>query len=774
MSKTKSIASFATDGGVGVRQKLRATQATNNSDKFAEVASTRNQALLETSVEQIQYMSTEQIILLQRLLQHGDTLGVWSTPPKWLVASLQIGSTSVRVNLRRRILDYLPEEIQQEASANITLTKRIESAVLTLTRYLILLRMGPVGMGGGVGHRSLDVSTISRTAYSEGPQLMAMALTHQMKRAKTAAEIGLLNVHQDLDSKVLGVLAQADLSSLSNSARRRVYDECKRMRRLQDMGLWWDVPSIELPSKAKIMTGSPVSNEAPKPKDEHKPMPDDYVAQMGQRSTWLVREFAPNIIAIASAMVELWDATHSEVLAPESVANKRQDGVKEILARHEWKDSSGMPIERPPFTINLAKEPGFVKSQRTSAEAIEATEFVWPPRHYPDIKALFGTVQMAHYFIVALSMGARQSETLDLKRTCIAYAVDGRTYANGKTYKLEQRYEGEIRDWQLPDIAADAIEQQVRLVSVGERLSRITPSNSSANTPATHPDHLWGRFAAPGHSDATQPLLDINQALTRYALTLGLSVRPGGQKIRSHRFRKTLARLVALALTQAPKILMEVFGHKTIEMTLHYILSDKVLRKEIETVSRELRVMRAKDVVEHMVDADNASLTADPQKLAGYGGLGAVSVRVAVNAYREKVHRLGKQWDAQSVLELSELLTLQGMTWEQVRHGVICTKFPGQAGPCNKSFGRPEPSKCKSSCDHRLEEAFLREDVDGAIRDALCAYESDNAKGENLSAAFWAGQVRAHVPRFPDLREKWMRNLTVQSLLKQNSQKANA
>lgn len=76
MNKTKSIASFATDGGVGVRQKLRATQAANNSYKFAEVASTRDQALLETSVEQIQYMGTEQIILLQRLLQHGDTLGV--------------------------------------------------------------------------------------------------------------------------------------------------------------------------------------------------------------------------------------------------------------------------------------------------------------------------------------------------------------------------------------------------------------------------------------------------------------------------------------------------------------------------------------------------------------------------------------------------------------------------------------------------------------------------------------------------------------------------
>lgn len=766
-NSARSSAPLAVKGGV--HQNPRSRQAANNSDKSTEITSTRDLALLETSVEHIQHMDTEQIMVLQRLLQHGETLGVWCTPANWLAASLQIGTTSLRVDLRKRILDYLPEDIQQEAFTNKPLIKRIDKAVLTLTRYLLLLRMGPVGMGGGAGQRSLDVSTISTLAYTEGPQLMALALTNEINLLNAAADTTLPYEHHDFGPKVLGTLAQADLSALSKSARRGIYDECKRMHRLQDMGLWWDVPTLELPSKTKIMTGLPVTNELPEPIDEHKPLPDDYVAQMGQRSIWILKELGPNIMAIASAMVELWDATHSATLAPESVANKRQDGVKDILARHQWKDSSGNSIERPPFTINLAKEPGFVKLRSKAEEAIETDEFIWPPRHYPDIKALLGTVQMAHYFIVALSMGARQSETLSLKRTCITYAVDKRPYANGRTFKLEQRYEGVVRDWQLPDIATEAVEQQVRLVRIGEQLSRITPSFSAMNARTTPPTHLWGQFSAPGHGDATKPLLDINQALTRYALTLGLSVRPGGQKFRSHRFRKTLARLVALALTQAPKILMEVFGHKTIEMTLHYILSDKSLRKEIEQVSRELRVMRAKEVVERMVEADIASLSIDPKNLAGYGGLGALGVRGAVNSYRETVFRRGDQWGAQSVWELSELLTLQGTAWEQVRHGVICTKFPGQAGPCNKSFGRPEPSKCKSSCGHRLEEAFLREDVDGAIRDALSAYEIDSAKGEKLSAAFWVGQLRAHVPRFPDLHEKWMKDATIQSLLAQNS-----
>ncbi|KVK72159.1 hypothetical protein WS90_35305 [Burkholderia cepacia] len=244
-----------------------------------------------------------------------------------------------------------------------------------------------------------------------------------------------------------------------------------------------------------------------------------------------------------------------------------------------------------------------------------------------------------------------------------------------------------------------------------------------------------------------------------------METSPGGQSLRSHRFRKTLARLVALSLTQAPKLLMDVFGHKSIEMTLYYILTDKELRAEIETISRELRVMRAKDVVEQMVEADNSATSVSEQNMGGFGGLAAVSLHNAIVVHRERIHRRGEQWGTSSVIELADLLTLQGKAWEQVRPGILCTKFPGEAGPCNKSKGRPEPSKCQSSCVHRLEEAFLREDVDGAIRDSVAAYEQSVRDDESLTAAHWASQIRAHVPRFRDLQVKWMANSTVQTLI---------
>ncbi len=326
-----------------------------------------------------------------------------------------------------------------------------------------------------------------------------------------------------------------------------------------------------------------------------------------------------------------------------------------------------------------------------------------------------------------------------------------------------------MRDWFLPDAAVDAIEQQVRLVKAVERLGYLGISAAQAksqdDTSTPGRQHLWAQLSPSPKSNAAKPLDELNQALRSYARALGMETAPGGQNLRSHRFRKTLARLVALALTQAPMILMDIFGHRCIEMTLYYILSDKDLRAEIETVFRELRVMRATEVVEKMVEADLAPNEIDSAELGGYGGLAAESIHNAIDTHRQRLHRAGSDWGAESAFELAELLTLQGEAWEQVRTGVICTKLPGEAGPCNKSKGRPEPSKCSSRCDHRLEETFLREDVDGAIGDCLTSYLKAIADEESLTAAHWAAQIRAHVPRFTDLQNKWMQNATVHALM---------
>lgn len=735
-------------------------------ERDAEVEATRNRGLLAATVDSIQRADVPQLAALQRVLQHGDTLGRWETPEAWIPPGRR-QRTLVSIDLRRRIAHFLPQHLKHLASdtshpAGSSIAERLDEAVLVLTRYLVLLRLGPVGLGRKGNLRSLDPTSVLFVGYGPGPTMLALAIASSLDG--TGQPVG--------DNASLSSLRLGDLAHLSRNQRTDVLEECRRMRMLADRGLWADAPSLQPDSTATAMTGAPRYTEEPQKLNSHLPLPDDYVSAMGRRSLWLMRVLGPNLLAIGSAMADLWSTTSVEDWSAETIRDKRRAGISKLLSAHRWLDQEGRTFDRPPFHISLPEQSGFAIS-KGGGEA--NGDLRWPPTSYRDVMALLGTVQMAHYFIAGISIGARKSEALGLQRGCVVRSVDGRPYANGKTYKLVQRHEGEWRDWQLPEAAVDALAQQARLAEVAERIAFLTPTQTTPGaTSNTGSHHLWGQVSAANQSDATKPLSDVNKALLAYARTLDLDSTPGGQTLRPHRFRKTLARLVALALTQAPKLLMEVFGHKSIEMTLYYILTDKDLRAEIETVSRELRVMRAKEVVERMVEADLASQGADSANLGGYGGLAAVSLHNAIGVHRERVHRRGDQWGANNVMELAELLTLQGKAWEQVRPGVLCTKFPGEAGPCNKSKGRPEPSKCQSTCGHRLEEAFLREDVDGSIRDALAAYETAVADEESLTAAHWAAQVRAHVPRFADLQAKWMVNPTVRALVGNENSKVTA
>ena len=41
-------------------------------------------------------------------------------------------------------------------------------------------------------------------------------------------------------------------------------------------------------------------------------------------------------------------------------------------------------------------------------------------------------------------------------------------------------------------------------------------------------------------------------------------------------------------VVDSPMVLYEIFGHRDIEMTLHYILANKDLKQEVEAIAREI------------------------------------------------------------------------------------------------------------------------------------------------------------------------------------------
>lgn len=336
-----------------------------------------------------------------------------------------------------------------------------------------------------------------------------------------------------------------------------------------------------------------------------------------------------------------------------------------------------------------------------------------------------------------------------------------------------RRHEGELRDWALPEFAERAFEQQARLVYLVERLSPLnTTYPVSSPRDVAEGDNLWFGVGVRSSHVNSQTL---TAQFKRYAEVLGLESNPGGQPIRPHRLRKTLARLVALAIAQAPKILQDVFGHKNIDMTMHYILTDEALSAEIDEIVRELRIIRCTDDLSKFASSDSGPLSSEVAGPANsrsssdtpsdcFGGRAAPSIRRAIAEQELVLHRRAQDWGAEDIRDLAEVLTLGGTTWNLVRPGVLCTKSLNQFGPCNKKRGHPDPAGCQTSCDHRLEQAWLRQDVDGCIAEALAKWELEIANQNDLVAEFWAGQVRTHIGRFADLEKKWSLDLRVQQI----------
>jgi hypothetical protein len=774
---------------------------------------TRGQALLRTSLPDIQSLTADEVVSIQTILQHGDTFGFWSTPTEWSPCA---PAAVARIDMRHRITHYLPEPQQRliksiqeslvacsvdgkidnepaQANLKVRVEQIMDGAVLTLSRLLILMRIGPVGLGRKGRKRPLKPSNIAHCGYGYLPRLVALGTAKWLALCEKENEAANTEPYAlPLEIGYLSTIERKDLDHLRREARRFVNLEIQRIFEASHKGYWRDVPFVaDNSSSVTVVAGPPIQNDKPTARRPHLPLPDEYVSQMGNASMWLIHDFAPNLFIVVKGVSDIFETTKNDSLPDSDLKRTRDKLIEDYLSSYEWKDSSGQAIVSPPIVLRLAytqsrstglsaplKSDGSMEEEEEeeeeNAENVSIEHLDWPPRKFHHVKGLMYSVQLAHLFVVTMSLAGRKTELVTLPRTCVEYSRNGMPYASGRHYKLVQRVDGELRDWVLPDLAVLAIEQQVRLIELSDCIADFETSTSEgeSESPASRngATHLWFRSGIGGGEAAsrTLPLLRLTEALVSYATTLGMSTNPGGQNLRLHRIRKTIARIVALALTQAPKILMDVFGHKSIEMTLDYVLSDKNLQLEIETVSRELRIMRATEVVEAMVAAEESA--EETLALGGFGGPAALMIRRAIDTQKGRTHRQGKEWGAKNAIELAEILTLQGKFWSLVRPGVICTKFAGtESGPCNKSLGRPEPSKCQSHCKHRLEESFLREDVDGAIHECVKAYLETGTSGDKLTQSFWAGQLRAHIVRFDDLRVKWMSNPTVAEIMRSST-----
>lgn len=680
--------------------------------------------LQQFKVEDLQHYGQTDLLLAQSLAGHGDVWGVWQTPE-----SLSPGRRDPyhrTINIGQRLRDFL----SKEPVSSTALDLMVNEGVLHLTRLALLTRLAPTSRKTG----RLKPSTIAGCLYDHWPNITARAI---QRKAEDPNAAGLMRW-----------LTDDDVRKFKEYRRTRV--ELERLGTLVTLGLWSDAPP--LPDITK--TTDPSGVEEPRPPQRqpvpYPPIPDEYMATIGPRVIWIVQDLGPHLLCLLEALPTLL-GTVDWSLSSATKFRQIKEFISNHLQQHPWQDSMGQPLA-PPFPLEIA-------INRKAGRDVDV--FEWPPRTWSHIKILTRTLQSAHLFLTLLMCAGRIGEVESLMRNCVATARNGKGYLRGWTYKLSGNLLGDVRQWPAPELLVHCLGQQARLAQVWHQLPKgaleeMLPENSIDD------GRLWMSLSTGGKLEADSSP-NINEALMALAERVGMDPKPGGKNLHAHRFRKTIGRLAGIALFNSPLVLKRLFGHKSIEMTLHYILCDQDIRTEAENVLRELRIMHCAEALEEISEA-----IAKGTPLPGNGGPGASHLVQTVTNERERLDKSGRVWDKGSAHDLAFLLTANGQGWRLIRENIVCAKAPGENGLCQQSRNKGEPntSNCKPECDNRIVLMRHRRDVEAITEQYLDIAHQAMEDGQVLVLAHTMDNLREELEAFPDLKEKFLADPEVQSLLK--------
>lgn len=202
----------------------------------------------------------------------------------------------------------------------------------------------------------------------------------------------------------------------------------------------------------------------------------------------------------------------------------------------------------------------------------------WPEGFYAGSQrgliALANLCQTSAIFILSLLLGPRWEEISALPlREAITYRwIGGRmeSFINGSTFKQSQSSSGKKRDWPICSDLTQIIRDQQAYIVIAE--GKDFP-------------FLWRNSQV--LLDSCEPKRQIAGTLPKFASKWGFDVLLDGTSCHHHRFRKTTARLIMIALHGGPSILRRLFGHDNLAMTLRYILANDGIIEELREIAEE-------------------------------------------------------------------------------------------------------------------------------------------------------------------------------------------
>lgn len=522
-------------------------------------------------------------------------------------------------------------------------------------------------------------------------------------------------------------------AALCSSSRDR-QDMTAIMRDLKSIGLrniLVDFPDISLErDEASIEPGERLEKSNRKrvvlragtgsTRGKVQPFSDEFVTETVRRVCWLQDN-------LAEQLLDCWSALHECAAAAQAAGRETKHPAvinqrRAIIAGVAWKDANGVPITRLPWAIELKRSQG--------------PSTAWPPTDARQIEVMVGVLQALNYCVTDLCTGGRSSEMLDTHDSSIHQSDPNRLHA--RTFKITDTPGGEKRDWPIHPRVARSLQLQKKIASV------IRPVGT---------DHLW-MLLQPGAEPPGSPLRNVNEPIVQAVARLGLTNLTGGARPHSHRWRHTIARLVAVCVASAPQVLMDLFGHRDLEMTLHYMLSDPLIAEEVTRVAKEISFVLASDAFDELDAGTVGGPAAQPLR----AGVASLKMRKGIDVF-----------GTDSRAEAVEILTFNGRSWKLVRDAVLCTKGPGEFGPCTKGRGEPNPADCRSDCPKRLELSRAKNQCESALRALLAELDTAVRNDAVMVVANLEGQILAELKRWDDVRHKILSENAAASLIWANA-----
>jgi integrase len=362
------------------------------------------------------------------------------------------------------------------------------------------------------------------------------------------------------------------------------------------------------------------------PSRQYEHFSEEFVGNFIERALWFqenVGDQAMDLWALDQKIRDKFAKLGHNSRWPDVVAARAEN-----LRQFEWKDTTGAPLTELKYPI--LQHDGDTQELTAS----------WPPKSLKSFRRIIGLLQGCNLGVVNLCTGARSSEILAADDTPLGQS-EGRYHSI--TFKMVDEVSGKPRDWPLHPAAVRAMRLQHRIAEAfrpeGER-------------------HLWVALQGYRGTRLTSASTTFQRTVTQFSLDHLLD----DSSAHMHRWRHTVARLVALAVVGAPQVLLDLFGHRDLEMTLHYMLSSPNIAEEAMKVAEEMTYAMVQNAVAETIREETAG--------------------AAAQALREGLSRSMRRGedvlDSASLRETAEILTHSGRYWALVRPGVICTKGLGE------------------------------------------------------------------------------------------------